>query len=157
MGHRANFVVIQNSSTKAYWDNWAALGSLYSFAAGPDEAIKFLTDFKPTTELLDWAFAEGGYLLDFDASTAIIFGFPIDEAEFEFFGLKESPDDEQTEEFMSKYLQEIASKWTGWKLIFDDRGVDAFASYLQLKNIKEIKWQPASHPTNISPPCELQA
>ena len=156
MGHRANFIVIQNGSAKAYWDSWAALGSLYSFAAGPGEGIKILTDFEPTTELLDWAFAEGGYLIDFDASTSIIFGFPIDETEFELYEL-DNPTDEPIEEFAPKYLQKIAPKWKGWKLIFDDRGVDAFASYLHSKNIEEIQCQPTSHPAKISPPYELQA
>jgi hypothetical protein len=154
MGHRANFVVIQNSSAKAYEDNWAALGALLLFAEGPDKAIKILVDFRPTTELLDWAFVEGGYLIDFDTNTAIIFGFPGGEDELEFYGFDDSTDGQ---EFAPKYLQRISSKWKSWKLIFDDRGVDAFAIYLNSNNIEDIQCQPASHPAQIPPPCELQA
>ncbi len=154
MGHKANFVVIQNGSAKAYQDNWAALGSLLLFAEGPDKATKILVDFESTTELLDWAFAEGGYLIDFDTNTAIIFDFPGDEDELEFYGLDDSTDEQ---EFAPKYLQKIASKWKGWKLFFDDRGVDAFTMYFNSKKIGEISCQPASHPAQIAPPCELQA
>ena len=66
MGHRANFVVIRNGEAKAYYDNWAAVGCIFSFAAGPDEACEAVSHYEPTNELMDWAFAEGGYLIDFD-------------------------------------------------------------------------------------------
>ena len=159
MGHRANFIVVRDGAVAAYHDQWAALGCLEGFRAGPDDALDMLKEFEPTTELMDWAFAEGGYLLDFDDRTAIVFGSPIDESEFDF---NESDDEppvvEEPEEFdAEEYLRELAAAWTGWKLIYDDRGVDAFAEYLQSKAIEGITCQQASHPADVKPACEFQA
>src|SRR6185436_4644965 len=75
MGHRANFITIRKGGAEAFYDQWAALGCLFAFAAGPDEAVSALKEMEATDELLDWAFAEGGYLLDFDSKSAIAFGY----------------------------------------------------------------------------------
>jgi hypothetical protein len=83
VGHRANFVVLRDGSAVAFHDPWAALGSTWAFAAGPDEALSATAASEPTTELLDWAFAEAGYLLDFDRHEAIVFGYP-EMVDFEF-------------------------------------------------------------------------
>src|SRR5262245_1266263 len=76
MGHRANFVLIREGNALAYHDQWAALGSTWAFAGGPGEAVSAAELASPTTELLDWAFAEAGYLLDFDERLAVVFGYP---------------------------------------------------------------------------------
>ncbi len=156
MGHRANFILIQGGGAEAYWDQWAAMGCLDAFAAGPDVAIKLLKDLESTDELLDWAFAEGGYLIDLDDKAAIVFGISSDE-----FDLGDVGEDRVAEEFCEfdprRYLEEVAPAWKGWKLVFDDRGVDAFAIYLQSKKIDTIQCPPASHPPDTQPPCELQA
>lgn len=76
MGHRANFVLIHDAEGAAYHDQWAALGSTYAFAGGPADATAAAEAAEPTTELLDWAFAEAGFLLDFDEYVAIVFGQP---------------------------------------------------------------------------------
>ena len=152
MGHRANFIVIENGSANAYHDQWAALGCLHSFAAGPDDAVAMLADFETTTELMDWAFAEGGYLIDRDDRMAIVFGPWMDESDFDFDETDEPDDDEDVAEFdVAQYLADIAPAWTGWKLIFDDRGVDAFAEHLRAKQISSITTQPVSHPPDVKP------
>ncbi|MEM7353169.1 MAG: hypothetical protein AAF657_20410 [Acidobacteriota bacterium] len=79
MGHRANFVVIRNQQATAFYDQWAGLGCIYTFAEGPTKAVACLKATKETDELMDWAFAEGGYLIDFDNKLAMGFGSPFDE------------------------------------------------------------------------------
>ena len=159
MGHRANFVVVRDGTATAYHDQWAARGCLEGFCAGPDGAREMLNEFESTTELMDWAFAEGGYLIDFDDQTAIIFGSPVDESEFDFDDSEDEPPLEKgSEEFNAEqYMNELADAWKGWKLIYDDRGVDAFAEYLQSKSLQGIQCQPMSHPADVEPPCEFQA
>ena len=157
MGHRANFVVVDNGNAKAYYDQWAALGCLHCFSAGPNDAMTMLADCESTNELMDCAFAEGGYLIDVDDRVAIVFGPWIDESALDFDASEGEADDEVIAEFdAGQYLANIAEAWAGWKLIFDDRGVDAFAEYLQAKKISDITTQPVSHPADVRPKCELQ-
>lgn len=148
MGHRANFIVIRHGAGQAYHDQWAALGCLFAFASGPEEAMLALKEMGRTDELLDWAFAEGGYLLDFDTSTAVAFGnLELPD------GMEEELPENVTavvaafERGAGEFLKQIAPNWRGWRLRFDDRGVDAFSEYLRQRNITSIECQPDSHPT----------
>ena len=149
MGSRANFVVIRNGIATAYYDHWAALGCLLSFAGGPDEASKALEAMEQTNQLMEWAWAEGGYLVDFDTHNAITFGF-LDSSQ-EMGEESATKTDELYSAFERgplDFLQFIAPHWKGWLLQWDDRGVDAFSDYLQRRNIPTIMCQPASHPPN---------
>src|SRR4051794_14228279 len=91
MGHRANFVLVRDGKATAYYDQWAALGSTYAFAGGPADATAAAEQAQPTKQLLDWAFAEAGFLVDFDDHVAIVFGYPeqIDLGEFPEVDAKE--------------------------------------------------------------------
>ncbi|MEW6735975.1 MAG: hypothetical protein AB1489_32070 [Acidobacteriota bacterium] len=153
MGHRANFIIIRNGVAKAYYDQWAALGCVYTFAAGPEEACAAAEQMEPTTELMDWAFAEGGYLLDFDQYKAIGFGYPDDIGEFEDLDCQEVDEVLALQEINAAFerssldfLQHIVPHWTGWLLEWDDRGVDAFAAHLRSRGITTILTQVDSYP-----------
>lgn len=76
MGPRANFVFIPGGAASAYHDPWAALGSTWPFAAGPDEAVAAAELGSATDALFDWAVAVAGYLLGFDERQAIVFDYP---------------------------------------------------------------------------------
>lgn len=164
MGHRANFVLIRQGDARAFLDPWAALGSTWAFAAGPGEAVAAAELGAPTAELLDWAFAEAGYLLDFDERLAIVFGYPeigdFDPAELDGLegpeGMLEpggiDPAERQElaqveaalEQGPLEFLRAIAPRWQGWLLRWDDRGVDAFADHLARRGITTIATQPPS-------------
>jgi hypothetical protein len=166
MSHRANFVVIRDGEATAYHDQWAATGCIYAFAAGPDAASEAVTEMEQTTELLDWAFAEAGYLIDFDRRAAICFGTPCDLEEFGDI-LEEAADELLNNEVASinaalergalDFLQHIAPAWPGWTLTWDDRGVDAFAAYLRRCNIVTITAEPDSHPPDTAQSVSVQA
>lgn len=171
MGHRANFVVIENGAAQAYYDNWAGLGAAFAIADGPGPAIESLKEFEPTHELLDWAFAEGGFLIDFDQSLVIVFG-DLDDLSDELADFDDEGDDEadedleeddeendETDSYAEKYANyftEIAPHWRGWRLRYDDRGVDAFAEHLKLRGVSSIEAQEESHPES-SEQFEFQA
>lgn len=160
MGHRANYVVIKKGTAKAYWDQWGAMGCVYSFADGPTSAIDAISDADTVNELMEWSYAEGGYLIDFDKKVAIVFGEPFAD------DFDESPGEEidagseinaAFEKGDKEYLRLIAPRWKGWKLIFDDRGVDAFSVYLESRAITSIKCQAPSHPETTRPPVTVNA
>lgn len=160
MGHRANFVVIRSGEARAYYDQWAALGCVFELAPGPEHASRSAEQMTPASELMDWAFAEGGYLIDFDQKHAIVFGEPLDgEIDLEEFEILGEIDPAQIEEEMAisralqngplEFLKSIAPRWEGWLLRWDDRGVDAFAEHLDRRGIRTIATQPASHPPDL--------
>ncbi len=154
MGSRANFVLIRDGEAVAHYDQWAAMGSTYAFAEGPDAAVTVAHSAEPTKELLTWAFAEAGFLLDFDERRAIVFGYPepidFDAEELEGLDLKESGGaigmDAALQSGPLDFLQYIAPRWQGWMLVWDDRGVDAFAEHLSQRGISSIATEPKSHP-----------
>ena len=172
MGNRANFIVIKDGSATAFEDQWAALGCTYDFACGLEHAMDSLKEYTETTELMDWAFAEAGYLIDFDSRLAIAFGIPqgaedvfdledldADSAsDFEELKAMEDPSVAKLHEGDHMgFLEGIAGGWKGWKIAWDERGVDAFAEHLKHKSISSIETAAASHPPDTQPPVFHQA
>jgi hypothetical protein len=161
MGHRANFVVVRDGHAEAYYDQWAALGCLYAFAAGPEGACEAVAEFEPAEALMDWAFAEGGYLIDFDEKMAIVFGCHFDMDELEDpdgdTGVPSEEADSAWKQGGLPYLEHIAHSWMGWKLVWDECGVDAFAAHLRRRRIDGIAAQPDSHPPDTAKAVEHQA
>ncbi len=149
MGHRANFVIIRSGETRAFEDQWAALGCTYGFAEGPSGATRAAEASNPTDELLDPAFAEAGYLIDHDETIAIVFGYPdLDPEMLDLEGIdpEEAESWRAIDEALMKgpehFLGRIAPLWRGWEIIWDSWGVDAFAEYLQNRSIDSIAMQP---------------
>jgi len=130
MGHRANFVVIRDSSAQAFYSHWGALGCLLLLEDGPEKGAA-RAEYEPTSELLEWFYAEDGYLIDFDQRLLLAFGTLIHGGDAE-------PSDEEKREAARRFLLKLAPKWPGWLLRWDDRGVDAFAEHLEQRAIKGI-------------------
>ncbi len=152
MGHRANFVVIRDGKARAYYDQCAALGCLYFFAAGPDPACAELSSFEETDGLMDWAYAEGGYLIDLDQRTAIAFGFVPDPRDFGV--ARVDPLNSAFKQGPLALLNHIGPNWIGWRLVWDDHSVDAFAAYLRNRRIADVATQPSSHPPDTAEAIE---
>ena len=157
MGHRANFVIVRDGKATTYFDNWAGLGAALMIADGPIAAEREAAQFEEVDEMLDWAFAEGGCLLDFDERRALVFG-ELEDVLAEFCGDEadeESIDDTPADaracaaDAYRAYFSEIAAHWQGWCLRYDDRGVDAFAEHLKRRGIERPKAAPASHPDDV--------
>ena len=170
MGNRANFVVIKDGSATAFQDQWAALGCTYDFACGLDHAMESLKEYTETTELMDWAFAEAGYLIDFDSWLAIAFGIPqsaedvfddedlVSDSDFEELKAMEDPSvTKLLEGDYLGFLEGIAGGWKGWRIAWDERGVDAFAEHLKQKGISSIETAPVSHPPDTTLAVSHQA
>jgi hypothetical protein len=149
MGHRANFVLIKDGKAKAFYDNWAAPSCSLSLMEGAKRLENSVPKlYKSVDELMDWAFAEGGFLIDYDERICIAFGTPdVD--------LENIPKDYRggiqasVDAFLAgweAYVRSMEEVWRGYTMIWDDRGVDAFAEHLKRRAITTIKTQKASHP-----------
>jgi hypothetical protein len=168
MGQRANYVIIRNGEATAFYDQWGAMGCIHQFAEGPAKAAQAISALQPTAELMDWAFAEGGYLIDFDEKRAIVFGYPaaVELDEFEDLGelqdafaegmARASALEDALTRSPADFLQAISSNWAGWMLDWDDRGVDAFAEHLGKRAIRSLATQPPGAPPD-RPRSSLQA
>jgi hypothetical protein len=165
MGHRAHCIVIKNHQAVAYYDQWAGLGCAFGIADGPEAAVAYLDQFQTTNQLLSWALAEGGYLLDFDEHRVIVFGSldpeldELDEVDEGSLSVKLDPENSDHESHMPNFrsfFESIASQWRGWILCHDERGVDAFADHLARRGILSIETPPPSHP-QIAEYFEFQA
>lgn len=154
---------IRNGEAVAFEDNWAGMGATYDFTLGVEHATQALAAYATTDQLMDWAFAEAGYLIDHDEKTAIGFGVPIAVDEFydEADDLELPEEDPaigklQSEDFEG-FLQAISGAWPGWRLVWDERGVDAFSEHLSRRGITGIQCGDFSHPPATSPPISVQA
>ncbi len=153
MGHRANFVLIEDGKARAFEDQWAALGCTLSLEEGAKKLKRELPKvYAATEELMDWAFAEAGILIDYDERVCIAFGHPE-------VNLEELPEEyaaeirevmEAFEAGWPTFVSFIAKGWAGFTLVWDGRGVDAFALHLARRKITSIKTQPASHPRSTA-------
>lgn len=160
MGHRANFVVIKDGVVVAYVDDWAALGCVYYVTDGLEKALSELKDMELTNELLDWAFCEGGFLVDYDKSLLIVFGEFIDAEDFEDDDVEVEQGEDDVEYDESEptfdlekeaadaraFLEQIHPAWPGWTLRWDQRGADAFSDHLRARSLTTITTPAPSHP-----------
>jgi hypothetical protein len=145
MGHRADYVIIRNNKAKAYYDHWGALGCLFVLDDGPKGIEEMASGNEEVSELMDWAWAEGGFLLDHDEKRCITFGY-VD------LDLDDMPQEhvESTKAFMdaagdpAKLFALVAPRWKGWTLEWNERGADAFAAHLAKRGITSIKTQKPS-------------
>lgn len=153
MGHRANFVLIEEGKARAFEDQWAALGCTLSLEEGAKKLKRELPKvYAATEELMDWGFAEAGILVDYDERVCIAFGHPE-------VNLEELPEEyaaeirevmEAFEAGWPTFVSFIAKGWAGFTLVWDERGVDAFAAHLKRRAITSIKTQAASHPKSTA-------
>lgn len=160
MGHSANYVAIENGKATAYYDPWAGLMCVCAIDDGPSGCTGLMAVSEVVDELMDWAFAEAGFLVDFDEKRCIVFGT------FEFDDDEDSLDwqDLATCRAFAEHFDKgpvalfdyVAPVWKGWTLEWDDRGVDAFADHFTRRGIATIRTQPPSAPENVDLRVEVR-
>jgi hypothetical protein len=153
MGHRANFVLIKNGKAQAFYDHWGALACTLSLEQGAKRLWNEVQELNERVdELMDWAFAEGGFLIDYDERVCIAFGSVDVDAD-------EMPEEYQADVRATldayragwgQFVRHIEKGWRGYTMIWDDRGVDAFAKHLERRKITSIKTQKPSHPKSYA-------
>lgn len=152
MGSRANYVIIRKGKVTAHYEHWGADGVLDAALDGPRKCEQMATSGEEVDELMDWAYCEGGYLLDFDRKQALFFGYgEVPSQVVESLGNPDGKDDEDDEDAPPE-LPAARKRWSGWQIRFASHGVDDFSSYLeQVRLTGQIKTQPR-RPPPPSPP-----
>lgn len=149
MGHRANFVLIRDGKAKAYYDHWGALACTLSLEEGAKKLEKSVPKlYERVDELMDWGFAEAGFLIDYDERVCIAFGMPdvdMDDMPEEYQEQVQRPIDALHEGWES-FVRYIEKGWLGYSMIWDSRGVDAFAAHLERRKITAVKTAEPSAP-----------
>jgi hypothetical protein len=157
VGHRANFVLVRGGIATAYADDWAGLGTVYLVTEGPDTAVSAVENMDTTNELFDWAFCEGGFLIDHDERLLIVFGGLVDPSRFAFGGGEDQLNDEDggpeptvglesPEADARAFLAQIQPSWPDWTIRWDERGADAFSEHLTARGVSTVMTQTPSHP-----------
>ena len=75
MGHRANYVIVEDGKQEVYFANWGALTLAYDIFFGPETTAAFMRTHLSVEYLLDDVFCEGVALLDFDNKKLLFCGW----------------------------------------------------------------------------------
>lgn len=149
MGHRANFVLIRDGKAEAYYDHWGALVCTLSLEEGAKKLEKSVPKvYERVDELMDWGFAEAGFLIDYDERVCIAFGMPdvdMDDMPEEYQEQVRGPLD-ALHEGWEAFVKYIEKGWPGYTMMWDRRGVDAFAAHLERRKITSVKTAKPSAP-----------
>ena len=151
--------MIKDSKVRMHCDQWAGLGSPAALLDGPDACLAAVQNMECTDELYKWEWCEGGWLLDFDSKTAIVFGeCPLDA--FEEAGADMNAPDIKALQRLADgdpvaYFRFVAPKWSGWTLRWDQGGSDAFSVHLQSQKLAAGLRLPQPTKRKHSPPLEF--
>jgi hypothetical protein len=101
LGHRANFVLVDDRGWRLYLSRWAANGIIEYLAAGPAATIRFIEAHGPDdVRWWDEADAEGGAVVDRARRRLLLYGNDL---------LGELP-------FRRAALALLAENWPGWRV-----------------------------------------
>jgi hypothetical protein len=75
MGHRANYIIIQNGDWDLFYDHWGAQSVSHDLFHGPELALERIRekDRVEDRELLDDVWCEGGASIDVDRKRLLFF------------------------------------------------------------------------------------
>jgi hypothetical protein len=74
LGHRANYVLIEDGQPSISFSRWGALSIPAVVLSGPEATLAYVRQLTPDDSLLEDTWAEGGMLLDLDAHRLLFWG-----------------------------------------------------------------------------------
>ncbi|WP_028778901.1 hypothetical protein [Shimazuella kribbensis] len=116
MGHRANLIIVTESSYELYYSHWS-LSLPVDMFWGPDYAIRYIREHerRENDHWLDDVWAEGGALVDPQQKVMMLFG-------------GESLDQDML--LLDTYLSLIQEVWEGWEVRWAYNGILEIADYV---------------------------
>jgi hypothetical protein len=137
MGHRSNFVIIEQGKIIMRYSHWGAITIPQDIFWGPEKTIEYINRLEPCDELLDNVWCEGAVLVDLDKKNLLFYGGE---------DIKYSP------ALQRNFLRIIAENWPGWKIDWAYQEIIDIAAYLNI-DLAQVK---SSSPANIKP-LDLEA
>jgi hypothetical protein len=108
MGHRANYVLLEGSTSHIYFSRWGALSIPAVLLSGPEATIDYVRSLTPTDGLLDCVWAEGGLVVDQNRRLV------------KFFGGQEI---ERKPYLRRPLLKALRTLWVGWTIEWATFGI----------------------------------
>lgn len=115
MGHRANFIILENDQPRIYYSHGRAQETPSILAQGLAFCEAYFLGFNEWSLLMDNAWAEGGILIDKDKKHLMIFG---------------GADTSYTPALQRHYCKHLPTIWKGWTIEWCSKGNVDFAEYL---------------------------
>ncbi|MFN8436154.1 MAG: hypothetical protein U0V72_00845 [Cytophagales bacterium] len=116
MGHRANFVWIENENRTIYYSWAGAKYTLHLLTESLDFCRDFFKKCVEENDLMDTVWCEGALLIDCDKRNIVVFG---------------TEDFNCTPALRRHYFKRIKSLWPDWVITWAHRGIIDIAVYLK--------------------------
>lgn len=119
MGHRANFVLVDDAGWRLYYSHWAANRFAAELIAGPEAMIRFVSAQRPCDregEWLDDIWAEGGAVVDPTRRRLVFYG-GTDDLDYDL-AVKRA------------FMRVLTSTWPGWTVEWAYDGIGDLAAYV---------------------------
>ncbi len=123
MGHRTNYILIENQEYDIYYAHWDANIIGRKLFYGPDSLIQYIRPLSVSEKLLDTIWAEGSVLVDIDKQHLLFWG-----DEFLWHNAL-------LVKYFVKMLQDTT--WKGWDIAWAQEGQLDIARYLNI-NTEEV-------------------
>ena len=110
MAERAQKVVIRDGAARLFRSRWGAQSCLGVLGQGEAGLFEDLKSSEATEEWWDNSFCEGGYLVNFDAQTILVYSW--DDA------------------IVKETKPAISAAWPGWKVVEVSEGIKEFRAHV---------------------------
>ncbi len=116
MGHRSNFVIIQNREINIYYSHWGAISIPKDIFYGPQITIDYIKSLQPVETLLDDLWCEGAVLVDTHEKQLIFWG----------------GDGYEYPAVRKYFISLLQLNWEGWGIRWAEQGIIDIAQYLRI-------------------------
>ena len=120
MGERGQRVIVRDRLARRFYSQWGGQQCMQYLREGERGLEEDISSCKPYGCWVIPEFAEGGYLIDFDAKNLLLYSW----------------DDYA----LHHLLEEITPAWPGWKVEIIEDGVPGFEKYIEERGIAVYPW-----------------
>ena len=113
MGERAQKVVIRENRVELSWTQWGGQSCAVALLGGTAGSQSDLEDSDPTDAWMDPAFAEGGYLVDFDRKAMLLYSWDG--------------------ELLRSVIERLPAIWPNWSIEMVQDGIPDFRNHIDCR------------------------
>lgn len=139
MGHRANYILVDNDKEYVFYHHWGALSLPADFFWGYEESLHYLSTLEPSDHLLDDIWCEGAISIKPETKELILFG---------------GEDICYNRSLRNVFLSLLSISWSGWRVKWAEEGI---VDVVKLSSISPEKVQlnyEDDEPNSLSKPFD---